>query len=339
MDRIKKYIKELCEIPSPTGHTERIRSYVLRELSSLGFTPRATNAGAIYVKLTEEKEPGVLLSAHLDTLGLMVRCLHEDGTLGVTRVGSYPYIYGEGENLTVHTLDGRDYSATLRLKDPAVHYNRELETAKREDDTMVGILDEKVFTKEDVLELGILPGDAISLDPRYREVNGFIKSRHLDDKASAGMLLALAEEVSQKRFIPQRGLSLLFTVYEETGSGAPVTGGDPIKDFIAVDMGVVGGETETDEYRVSICRKDSSGPYDETLVKELVTLARKGNLAFATDIYPYYSGDASVAMRAGHDYRFGLMGTGVAASHGYERIHEEGLANTFTLLKKFLGNK
>ncbi len=330
-------LRELAQTPSPTGMTHLAEEYLMKELAALGFSPRRSRKGAVFCALNEGQGEGILLSAHIDTLGLMVRAVKGNGRLRITQLGGYPFQYAEQENVTVFSREGKQIPGTLRMNQPAVHANQELRTQERSDESMEVVLDMKVSTREETEKLGISAGDYIALDPRFvQSGEGFIKSRHMDDKASAAVLLALARAFKEGAAICARPVHLLFSNYEEVGHGAAAGHPDNIRDMVAVDMGVVGDDLQTDEFKVSICAKDSGGPYNRELTGALVGTAQKNKLQYAVDIYPYYGSDTSAALGAGHDYRHALIGPGVAASHGYERVHEEGLWNTFLLLKAFL---
>lgn len=344
-DRAMQEMITLCRMDSPTGYTEEIQAYVLKRLTDLGFQPWSLNKGGIFCELSRGAKPNSgqpgdnarILSAHLDTLGLMVRSIKANGRLRATLVGGFPFNYVEQENVRIHTRDGKIYEGSVHLVNPSVHNNREAGETKRNDETCEVVIDEVVKTREDVEKLGISAGDFICLESRARLAgDGFMKSRHLDDKASSAMLLALAEEVAAGRIQPSKRTYLFFSVFEEVGHGA--CGGHPqgVRDFLAFDMGVVGTDLDTDEYVVSICAKDSSGPYNYNLTNELIQLAKQHELNYAVDIYPFYGSDASAAAGAGHDYRFALLGTGVARSHGYERIHRLGVANSLELVAAYM---
>lgn len=337
MENLVQTVEELVNTPSPTGWTRRAEEYLLQKLEEHGFSPKQSNKGNVYVRLNPEAEgDGILLSAHVDTLGLMVRSIKSNGRLRVTTVGGFPLNYAEQECVVVYTRDGEAIDGTLRLNEPAVHVSREVGKTERDDSTMEVVLDRIVKNREDTEKLGIAAGDFISLDPRYRYTGGFIKSRHLDDKASAAILLELARRHTTGKWSADRPVYLLFTTYEEVGHGAAAAHPEGITDMIAVDMGVVGDDLSADETMVSICAKDSTGPYNYELTDTLVRLAKEFDLDYAVDIYPYYGSDASAALAAGYDYRHALIGPGVAASHGYERVHEKGLEQTLRLLEHFL---
>lgn len=340
-DKIMDEIITLCKIPSPTGYTKEAADYLVKRLKDMGFQPQLTNKGAVVCVLDKninadggkKGDNALLLSAHTDTLGLFVRHIKSSGRLRTILNGGFPYNYVEQSNVTVITRQGKKYEGTVRLTEPAVHASREINELKRDDSNMELVLDEVVKSREDVEKLGIRAGDVVALETLARKSgNGFLKSRHLDDKASCAILLFIAEQVASGNLKLKRKTYLMFTTYEEIGHGASAGHPEGITDMLAVDMGVVGSELDTDEYTVSICAKDSSGPYNYDFTTELINLAEKMELNFAVDTYPFYGSDASAALRAGYDYRHALIGTGVAASHGYERIHKQGLENTTALI-------
>lgn len=338
MKKTIEWIEKLVNIPSPTGYTKHAEEFIKESLTTMGIEYTQATKGTIFAKLNPNVEGnGILFSAHVDTLGLMVRSIKSNGRLRITTLGGFPMNYAEQECVTVHTRDGKTYEGTLRLNEPAVHASREVNETKRSDENMEVVLDIITNSEEETIKAGIAAGDPVSLDPRFRQAgDGFIKSRHLDDKASAGLLLHMAEKFAKGEWTCNRPVYLLFSVYEEIGHGASAGHPEGITDMIAVDMGVVGDDLKTDETKVSICAKDSTGPYSYSLTDELVKLAQQEKLDYAIDIYPYYGSDASAAMSAGYDYRHALIGPGVAASHGYERTHEKGLENTYKLLKAFI---
>lgn len=335
-EQILKYIKELCNTPSPTGYTKRVEKYLMEEFKKMGYNPYQTTKGNVVVPINPGKENGLLMSAHVDTLGLMVRSIKANGRLRVTTLGGFPLSYVEQENVTIITRAGKEYTGVMRINNPAVHGSDDPREIKRDDINMEVVIDEITNSAEETEKLGISAGDFIALDPRFRVDNGFVKSRHLDDKASAGVLMALAKEIKEESIKINRPLYFAFTIYEEVGHGA--ASGHPvgITDMIAVDMGVVYDDLKTDETKVSICAKDSSGPYNFDLTNELIDMAKANEIDYAIDIYPQYGSDASAAVASANDFRHALAGSGVAASHGYERTHVNGLNGLYKLLKEYI---
>jgi putative aminopeptidase FrvX len=338
VDYAVEQIIKLCNIPSPSGFTRKAEQYLLDELTRLGYCPQLTRKRAVRVDLGGEGN-GLLLAAHVDTLGAMVRGIKPNGRLRLSPIGSYPENYIETENCTIHTRSGKEYSGTIQLDKSSVHVNsvKTIAEMKRDDTNVEVVIDEKVRSKEDVKGLEINAGDFVSFDSRtvYTK-SGFIKSRHLDDKASSGILIALAKYLKEQSIPLNQKTYLMFTTYEEVGHGAAAGIPEDVTEMISVDMGAVGDDLETDEYKVSICAKDSRGPYDYDVTNKLIALAKGLKLNYAVDVYPYYGSDADAALFAGHDLKHGLIGPGIASSHGYERAHYEGIQNTFSLLTEYL---
>ena len=323
----------LLSIPSPSGYPRQVCDALMETLEGLGFSPRQLRKGGVVCPLGGEGRP-LVLASHVDTLGLMVRAIKPDGRLAFTCLGGPSLQAVETENVTVLTRGGQSYTGVVELRNASKHVNRELDTEKRDDTTLEILLDEEVATREDVERLGIATGDVVCLDPRTRVTeSGFIRSRFLDDKLSAGMLLALARGVADGAVRLSRKVTLFFSVYEEVGHGASCGLPEDTEDLLVVDMGCVGEGLCCREQQVSICAKDSSGPYDYEMTGELIALARANGIDYAVDVYPAYGSDAAAALRAGHDVRFALIGAGVYASHGYERSHRKGVENALRLIE------
>jgi len=325
----------LCNIPSPTGYTDAASDYIVDILSNLGIQSEKTNKGSVKALLGGRGKP-LILSAHIDTLGAMVRSVKDNGRLRITKIGGYPEYFLEGVNCTVHSRKlNKEFSGTFQAINPAVHVNNKLPEEKRDDTNLEVVLDEKIFSYSETLELGIGPGDFISIDPNVVETeSGFIKSRHLDDKAGVAILLEIARTIETEKL--KRKVYLFFSNYEETGHGSAAALPEDAVEILAIDMGAVGDDLDTNEFKVAICAKDSSGPYNYEVTTELIGLANDNNLNYAVAVYPFYSSDASAAIFAGADLKHGLIGPGVSASHGYERIHKEGLEATFKLIKLYI---
>jgi len=325
-------ILSLVNIPSPTGFTRGATDYLLGELTAMGYAPVRTAKGSVMCRLCDGDHP-MLLSAHVDTLGAMVRSIKGSGRIRYTHIGGYQDASIETENCLVHTRDGRTYSGTVQTTFASQHVWPGTASKERSEETQEIVLDEIVHSAADVKALGIDTGCFISWDPRaVLTESGFLKSRHLDDKASSGVLLALAKAIRDGSVKPARRVDIMFTVYEEVGHGAsPLTHCD-YEEILAVDMGCVGNDLACDETMVSICCKDSGGPYNYEMTSKLIELAQRDGLGYAADVYPSYGSDAGAAMRAGLEARHALIGPGVFASHGYERTHKLGIENTLKLV-------
>ena len=325
-------LKTLTAIPSPTGMTRQATDYLLAELTRLGFKPERTPKGAVMCCLGGSGHP-LVVSAHVDTLGAMVRAVKANGCLRYTQLGGYNDNAIENENVMIHTRGGKVYSGTVQSTKASRHVWGNQTATPRGDETLEIVIDEDVHTKAETESLGIRAGDFISFDPRTVVTeSGYVKSRHLDDKASSAVLLTLAREVAEGRVTLGRRVTLLFTVYEEVGHGASPLYKMEIENMLAVDMGCVGDDLTCRETQVSICAKDSAGPFDFDFTNELIARADKLGIDYAVDIYPGYSSDTATALRAGMDARFALCGQGVFASHGYERTHIKGMMATLALV-------
>lgn len=327
-------IKQLVEIPSPSGNTQEIIRFVEDELGDLGLEMKRNHKGALLVTIPgEDQSRHRMLTAHVDALGAMVKEVKGNGRLRLSMIGGFRWNAVEGENCKIETSSGKIYTGTILMHQTSVHVYKDAGEAKRDEVNIEVRIDEKVRNDEEVRALGIEVGDFVSFDPRAEITDsGFIKSRHLDDKASVAMLMKLI------RHIRSEGITLPYTTHflisnnEEIGYGGNSNIPAETVEYLAVDMGAIGDGQSTDEYTVSICAKDSSGPYHYGLRKNLVRLAEENGLDYKVDIYPYYGSDASAAIRAGFDIVHGLIGAGIDSSHAYERTHESSILHTETLL-------
>ena len=326
-------LKALTAIPSPTGFTKHATNYLVETLTAMGLSPEVSNKGNVLVCLGGEGNP-LVLASHVDTLGAMVRAIKDNGRLRPTTLGGHQWRTADGENCTVHTRDGRTYTGVVLNTEPSAHVADE--KVEQVEKNMEVLLDENVGTADETRALGIQNGDIIAMDPRTTVTpSGYIKSRSLDDKLSASILLGLARAAAVGEVSLARKVSLLFTVYEEVGHGGSFVPADT-RDMISVDMGCVGADLACTEREVSICAKDSGGPYNYDLVSELADIAAELELGYAIDVYPHYGSDVEATLTAGYDIRHGLVGPGVYASHNYERSHTDGVRNTYELLLAYV---
>ena len=336
MEYLKEQLKNIIGIDSPTGFTKEVAAYTKAQFEALGFEAKYTKKGCVLVDLGGEGSP-LILSAHIDTLGGMVSEVKGNCRLKITQIGGIRATNCEAENCRIYSRKTEKvYDGCLQLIDASVHVNDNYDSTQRNFNTTEVVLDEDVKTKADTLALGIDVGDFVCFDPRFTITSsGYIKSRFLDDKLSVAILLETARKIKEGEIKPARKLYAFITVYEEVGHGGSA-GLPEAEEMLAVDMGCVGIGLTCTEKMVSICPKDSSGPYDYDMTTKLVNCALANNIDYALDIYPHYSSDASAAMRAGHDMRSALIGAGVYASHGYERSHLEGVKNTLNLIKAYV---
>ena len=331
-------VKSLTTIPSPTGNTQNIIQYVDSLLKEQGYTTEINRKGSLIVTVPgKNDEQHRFITAHIDTLGAMVRGIKSDGRLKLDLIGGFRYNSIEGEYCTIHTQSGKNYTGTILMHQTSVHVYKDAGTAERNQDNMEVRIDEKTFSKEDTEKLGIQVGDFISFDPRTEITeSGFIKSRHLDDKVSAAILIQFLTILNQTKETLPYTTHFLFSNNEEIGYGGNSNIDNRVVEYLAVDMGAMGDDQQTDEYTVSICVKDGSGPYHLGLRNHFVSLCQENDIPYKLDIYPYYGSDASAAMKAGADVKHGLIGAGIEASHAFERTHQDSINSTEQLVSKYL---
>ena len=339
MNQTIDFLKELVAIPSPTGYTKDVQDYLIEVLTDMGYKPKRTAKGLVIVTVegANDKEQRAI-TAHIDTLGAIVRAVKPDGRLKLDRIGGFAWNMIEGENCTVHIAsNGSTVSGTILLHQTSVHVYKEAGTVERSQDNMEVRLDEKVTNEKETRALGIEVGDFVSFDPRFVVTpTGFVKSRFLDDKVSAAILLTLLKKYKKEGITLPVTTHFMFSCIEETGTGANSSISSEVVEFLAVDMGAMGDDQQTDEYTVSICVKDGSGPYNYDFRQQLVSLCKGEEIPFKLDIYPYYGSDASAAMRAGAEVKHALLGAGIESSHSYERTHIDSIEATQSLVDAYL---
>ena len=337
----KKYFcdtfKRLVEVPSPTGYYVKANPVLVKIAEEIGYSVTFDNRNTAYITLDgEDNSKTVLVGAHMDTLGMIVRRIDADGKIRVRQLGGVSYQSFEGETVTVHTRDGREYTGLFACQSHSVHVFDDARTLERDENNMIVILDEKVSSKEEVEALGIRHGDIISVEPRCQFTeNGFVKSRYIDDKAAVACCLEVLKFLKENDIKPKYRTIFAFPYYEEIGLGGNYIP-EEVSEFIAVDIGLIGPDYDGNEYAVSICAKDNGAIYDYELTSELVNLAEKLGLNYATDIYYRYGTDANQALRAGHNIRAAVFGMAVYCSHGMERTHLDGIENTTKLIAGYL---
>ncbi len=336
-DYLLDMLNLLLTTPSPSGFCHNIMAKIEKKSIDLGYSFERTKKGCgIITVLGKNADHTIGLSAHVDTLGAMVRAIKSSGTIRFTPIGGYMMSTVEGEYCKIHTRSGKIFDGTVLTTKPSVHVYSEAKSQKREEENMEVRIDELLESEDDVKALGIAPGDYISFDSRTTIMeNGFIKSRHLDDKAGVAALFGLLELLKSQNITPKNNLRIFISTYEEVGHGSSYIPKD-IDELIAIDMGAMGDDLNCKENQVSICAKDSSGPYDYHIVSRLVDIANKNKIDYAVDVYPNYASDVSAALGGGNDIRGALIGPGVHASHSMERTHIDGILNTIQLLARYV---
>lgn len=337
----KQYIldltKEILAIDSPSGFTHQVIDRIEAEADKYELKSSRTKKGNLLVYLEGTGNTTLGITSHVDTLGLMVRSIDET-TLKVTNIGGPLIPTLDGEYCTIYTRDNKTYTGTILSTSPAAHVFKDAATKTRDIENIEIRLDEVVKSKEDIEKLGIQNGDYVCIDTKTTITDsGFIKSRFLDDKLSVSCIFGYIEYLKRNNLKPEQNIIFIFSTYEEVGHGASFI--PEVDELLACDMGCIGDDLACTEYDVSICAKDSSGPYNYEMTSKLISLAKDGELNYAVDVYPYYGSDASAAMRAGNDAKHALIGPGVHASHGMERSHVDGIINTIKLIVAYTSTK
>ena len=335
---IVEHTLALCRIPSPTGMADAAVDYVERELAALGVATRRTRKGALLGTIPGAGDgPHRTLAAHVDTLGAMVATIKETGRLQLTQLGGYAWNAVEGEYCTIHTVEGRRYTGTIMISAASSHvHGREVGKLERTEAQMEVRIDARTASPAGTRALGIEVGDFVSFDPRaVVAADGFVKSRHLDDKACVACLLGAIKALDGRQ--PAVTTHFFISNYEEVGHGAAAGIPPETGELVALDMAAIGhGIQNSDEFSVTICVKDSTGPYDHALSTRLRRLAAAHGLPHKVDIYRYYGSDASAALSAGGEFRAALIGPGVDASHSFERTHSAALDATARLCLAYM---
>ncbi len=343
-DKNIEYMLELLKLPSVTGDTDEGINYIENVFKALGVKEITRTIKNSLIATIRGKNDDIhrTLSAHVDTLGLMIKRIENDGKIRVSNIGGFTAPTIENENCIIKTYDNKIYTGTIIPDHSSAHAytSKGVGDFKRDFDSVYVRLDEIIKNKEDVLKLGINVGDFVSLDTKtILTENGFIKSRHLDDKACVGMFFEVLDRIITENIVPEYTTHFYITTYEEEGHGCSEGTPHKTKEFVAVDMAVVSDINVSDELCVTICAKDTSGPYDYNLRKKLQKIAIDNNIEHKIDVYNYYSSDASAALKAGTPIIHGLIGPGIHTSHSYERAHLKGLDNSIELIMKYIQTK
>jgi putative aminopeptidase FrvX len=338
-DYLLAFLSKLLNTPSPTGFAEPAIAFIeqsLQTFDSLSFN-RTRKGGLVVAVPGDKSDAPHALTAHADTLGAMVKQIKSDGRLLMTKIGGYAWNTVEGEGCTVHTNSGEQVRGSILFDKASAHvHGTKVNETKREDDNMEVRLDARTTTQEQTEALGIRVGDYITFDPRVEITNGFIRSRHLDDKACVACLVAAVKTLHDAGLKPTQTAYLLFSNYEEVGHGAAAGIPGEVTELLCVDMAAVGEGQTSDEFHATICVKDSGGPYHYGLSQRLRQLADSHGIPYKVDIYPYYGSDGEAFWRAGGDVAVALIGPGVDASHNYERTHQEALLSTTQWILAYL---
>jgi putative aminopeptidase FrvX len=336
------FLVGLLNTPSPTGFTEAAIEYVEEVLKVFPFLEIArTNKGALVATWPGEKSDAPrALTAHTDTLGAMVKEIKSNGRLRMTRLGGFGWSTVEGEGCTVHAQNGDQIRGSILLEKASGHvHGSAFSETKRDDEHMEIRLDARTASPEETRALGIEVGDFVVFDPRVEVTNGFVRSRHLDDKACVANLATAIKALADAGLKPRQTTTFHISNYEEVGHGAAAGFPADLTELVSVDMAAVGEGQTSSEFHATLCVKDSGGPYHHGLSNKLRKLADDHEIPYKVDIYPYYGSDGEAYWRAGGDVAVTLIGPGVDASHNYERTHTEALEATTNWVVAYLLRK
>lgn len=335
-----KCFEKIVNTPSPVSYYRDMNPVIEGIAASLGCAVTYDNKSTAYISLEgEDNSKTVMIGAHLDTIGMVVRRIDSDGMIRVRQLGGVNFHSLEGETVHIHTRDGRSYSGLCTVSSHSVHVFDDARSMERSEENMMIILDEDVHSKEDVSALGIRHGDIISTEPRFQMTeNGYIKSRFIDDKAAVAVCFNAIKYLKENGLKPAYRTLFAFPYSEEIGLGGTYVP-EGVSEFVAVDIGLIGPDLDGSERKVSICAKDNSTPYHYGLTTKLIELATQKGIAHAVDIFYRYGTDANGALKAGNNLKAAAFGMAVYCSHGMERTHIEGLNATLDLLLAYLLSK
>jgi peptidase M42 family hydrolase len=337
-ERIIQRLLALLAIPSPSGFTDAIVHHVCDILGGLGIPYELTRRGAIRATLRgRQRVPARGIIAHVDTLGALVRGLKDNGRCELKMIGHWSARFAEGARVTLLTMTGSHRGTILPLKASGHVYNEEIDEQPVSWDNVELRLDEPVYDLAALQALGVQLGDFVAVDPQPEVIgNGYIVSRHLDDKAGVALLLEVAQQVVESGVELPVDCVLLFTISEELGSGASAVLHGDVAELVAIDNGTQAPGQASREFGVTVAMADQTGPFDFHLTRRLLELAEEHGIGHQRDVFRYYRCDAASAVEAGNDIRTALLTFGIDASHGYERTHLDSLESLARLLSVYV---
>lgn len=337
---LRDRLAELLGIPSPTGYTDSIVRHTCRELERLGLSYDITRRGVVRTKLAGKRhKPARALVGHVDTIGAQVKQLKDTGRLELVPIGNWSARFAEGARATIFSEMGTYRGTILPPKASGHAFDDEVDTAPIGWQHVELRVDAVSRRRSDLVKLGIDVGDIVAIDPQPEFLeNGFIVSRHLDDKAGTAAMLAAIKALVEAGIEPDVDTFWLFTIAEEVGVGASSALGEDVAAIVSVDNGVTAPGQNSDEFGVTIAMADQTGPFDYHLTRKLVKLARDNDIRFQKDVFRYYRSDSAAALVAGHDVRTALITFGIDASHGYERIHMHALRSLAELMTAYVAS-
>lgn len=333
------FLVRLLNIASPTGFAEPAVAFVEKELSKYPQLELSrTRKGALIAKWSVESDQApIALTAHVDTLGAVVKEIKSNGRLRLSRVGGVEWPTVETEGVWIFTSKGEKIRGSVLCDTASGHiYGQAMKETPRDDDHMEVRLDARTTSDKETRGLGINIGDCAAFDPRVEVTDGFVRSRHLDDKACVANIVSAIKSLSDAGQSPTRTVYFHISNYEEVGHGAASGIPAEVAELLVVDMAVVGAGQESDEFNATLCIKDAGGVYHEGFNKKMRALAEQHGVPYKTDVYKFYASDGEAFWRAGGDVALALIGPGIDASHNYERTHTDGLLATTNWVMAYL---
>ncbi|KPA18865.1 peptidase M42 [Candidatus Magnetomorum sp. HK-1] len=336
---LTKNLINLLNIPSPSGYTDQIVHYVGDELQKLEIPFHVTRRGAIRATIKGGNYYSLCraIAVHLDTLGAMVKCLKDNGRLGIVPIGTWSSRFAEGARVTIFTNEGPFRGTILPLKASGHAYGDDIDTQKISWEQVEIRVDEKCRSMRDLVQSGFNIGDFIAVDsvPELTP-NNFLNARHIDDKGGVAILLTLAKWLIENQVNIPVDCHLIFTILEEVGYGASGVIQNDVVEMVIIDNATVAQDQNSSEYGATIAMMDNAGPFDYHLTHKLINLCEENKITYARDIFNYYKSDAASAIQAGNDTRTALVGFGVDGSHGYERVHISSLLSVAKLIGHYI---
>ncbi|MEE2949705.1 hydrolase, peptidase M42 family [Fulvimarina manganoxydans] len=331
-------LKALLAIASPTGYTDTVVRHVAKELERLGLKVELTRRGAISaLRQGSRRASARAVVSHLDTLGAQVKRLKENGRVELVPIGNWSARFAEGARAQVFSDKGIYRGTILPLKASGHTFNDEIDTLPIGWQYVELRIDALSRDERELAKLGIEVGDTVAIDPQPEFLdNGYIVSRHLDNKAGVAVMLAAIEAMEREGASTPVDIHWLFTIAEEVGVGAASILTPDVASMLAIDNGTTAPGQNSSEFGVTVAMADQTGPFDFHLTKKLVRLCVEEDIRYQKDVFRYYRSDSASAIEAGHDVRTALITFGVDASHGYERIHIHALRSLAELVTAYV---
>ncbi len=332
------FLARLLAVPSPTGYTDQAVRLCVAELQTLGFDYELTRRGAVRAICPgQERQPGRALIAHLDTLGAQVRSLKANGRLEVVPIGHWSSRFAEGARCTVLSRSGAYRGTLLPLKASGHAFGPEVDSQPVSWDNLEVRVDHDVRNADDLHRQGLAVGDHVAIDPQPEFLeNGYINSRHLDDKAGVALMFAAMHALRTHGVKLPVDTYFLLSISEEIGVGASAVLHGDIASMVTIDNGTTAPGQCSREFGVTIAMADSSGPFEYHLTNKLVDLCEAFDIPFQRDVFRHYRCDSASAIEAGNDIRTALITFGVDGSHGYERVHRDALVSLARLVTLYV---